>query len=225
MKIIIHILLFSLLILTSKSFPADRQIVLADPEEEWSGSLKSIRELLSESYKEIGYEVIFKRLPLARGLVELANGTVDGDVARVESITKNYDVVLVNPSYFTTHIYAYYQKNQFEKAPSIEDVRNGKIGYLNGAVAVKKFISGTKHSIKVKNHTQLMNLLKFKRVDFIIPATTLPTSEKSLGKIFLLELPVYHVLTKKNQELVRKIEPVLKKNMFKKKYSNLRLTR
>lgn len=199
-------------------------IVLADPEEDWSGSLKPIRELLSESYKEIGYKVIFKRLPLARGLMELANGTVDGDVARVESITENYDVVLVNPSYFTTHVYAYYQKNKFEKAPSIEDVRNGKTGYLNGAVAVKKFIAGTKHSINVKSLTQLMNLLKFKRVDFITPVTPLPISEKSLGKVFLLELPVYHILTKKNQDLARKIEPVLKKNIFKKKYINLRLT-
>ena len=219
MKIIINFLLFYFLVYSLNIFAVEKQVVIS-VDEEWSKNLGIIKNLLSDSYEEIGYKVQFKDLPPARGLKELKHGKVDGDMARTESVALAYDAIVMRPSYFTLHINAYYLKSKFKNPPSINTVKNGKVAYLNGSFIIEKFLINAE-SIIVNNQKQLVNLLKFNRVDYIIPSSPLVVVDSSLGKILLFELSIFHILSRKNETLSKKLEPVFKKNIAKKKYSRL----
>lgn len=220
MKKILHILLLCFLMFSTNVFSAEKQVVIAVIEE-WSDSLNIIKELLTDSYNEIGYKAVFKDLPPARGLSELSHGKIDGDVIRTKILVQNYDVVLVQPPFFTLKSYAYYSIDQFKKAPSVNDIKNGKVGYIHGAYTVEKFLTNAKLLIKANTQTQLLNLLQRKRVDYIVPSASIPIDDKNLKKVLLFEVPVHHILSSKHKELAKKLEPILRKNMSKKKFSNL----
>ena len=59
------------------------------------------------------------------------------------------------------------------------------------------------------------------RVDYIIPSSPLIVEDNRLEKVLLFNLEIFHILSRKNEGLVKKLEPVFKKNLMKKKYSNL----
>lgn len=221
MKKMIYTFLVCLLMFSSSIFAAEEKKIVITVYEEWSSKLGIIKELLSESYNEIGYKVIFKDLPPARSLNELSHGTVDGDIARTEIVARNYNAILVRPPYFTLRSYAYYPKNQFKTPPSLHDIRTGKVGYMHGAFAVEKFLINTKSRITANDQTQLLNLLKRHRVDYIVPNASMEMKHDNLGKVLLFEMSVYHILLNKHKNLAKKLESVLRKNMAKKKFAHL----
>ncbi len=219
MKKNINGLLIYFLMLTTNIFAADKQVVIS-VDEEWSKNLGILKNLLKDSYDEIGYKVVFKDLPAARGLKELKHGKVDGDMARTANVAIAYDAIIINPSYFTIKINAYYLKDKFKKSPTIDNIKKGKVAHINGSLIIDKFLVNAE-SIIVSNQTQLLNLIKFNRVDYIVPSSPLIHEDKSLGKVLLFELPIFHILSKNNKELSEKLEPVFKKNIVKAKYSHL----
>lgn len=220
MKIVIQAFFIYFLVYSSNIFSSEKQVIIS-VHEEWSQSLSIIKELLSDSYNEIGYQVIFRDLPPARGLNELKHGKVDGDLSRIEKVAIAYGATVIRPAYFTLRIYAYYQKEKFKKAPSINDIKNGKVAYINGSFGVEQFLINPKAAMKVNNQLQLVNLLKRNRVDYIIPSSVLAFEGKNFKKVLIIELGIYHILSGKNKELAKKLEPVFKKNMSKKKYADL----
>lgn len=220
MKKIINALLFSFFILSSTSFAAEKKIIIGVPDE-WTKDLSTVKKLLEESYSEIGYKVIFENLPSARILRELVNGKIDGDIARTQNAAREYNLIIVNPPYFSLQGYAYYNKNKFIKRPTIDEIKKGKVAYLNGSIATEQLFSNAKSVTKVNNEKQLLSILINNRVDFVVPVTAFATKGTKFGKILLYELSLHHILSSTNQELAKKLEPVLRKNLSKKKYRHI----
>ncbi|MEA9355160.1 transporter substrate-binding domain-containing protein [Bacteriovorax sp. PP10] len=219
MKKIISIFIFAIFSLSI--FSAENKVIISVPDK-WSSGLGFMKDLLKESYNDIGYEVIFSDLPLARSMTELINGRLDGELARSKDVAQKYNLVIVNPPYFTLKGYAYYLKGKFKKAPTIEEIKRGRISYIRGSFATEKFFIDAKSPILVNNEKQLLSLLNKDRVDFVSPVTSnFATGQNNLGKVLLFEISVHHILSIKNIELAKKLGPALKKNMTKKKYDHL----
>ena len=219
MKIIINSLFIYFLMFATNVFAGEKQVVIS-VDEEWSKSLDILKILLKDSYNEIGYEVVFKDLPAARGLKELKHGKVDGDMARTINIAVAYDAIMIYPSYFSLKINAYYLKSKFKTPPAIDEIKKGKVAHVNGSLSIDKFLINA-DSVIVNNQALLINLLKLNRVDYIVPSSPLVYEDEKMGKILLFELPIFHILSKKNIELSKILEPVFKKNIAKPKYSHL----
>lgn len=112
MKNKFNILVFIFVIFSSTAFAAEKKVIISVPDE-WSHSLESVKELLKESYNDIGYEISFIELPLARSMVELINGRIDGEIVNSKDVAQKHNIVIVNPPYFTIETYAYYLKSKF----------------------------------------------------------------------------------------------------------------
>lgn len=206
---------------SSALFAAEKKVIIGIPDK-WVDGLEIVKELLKESYNDIGYEVIFSELPLARSITELINGRLDGELLRSKAIAQKHNLIIVNPPYFTLNVYAYYLKNKFKKVPTLDEVKKGRISYIRGSYATENFFSNAKSPIMVNNEQQLTSLLNMDRVDFVSPITsTFATGETNFGKVLLFEISIHHILSAKNRELAKKLGPVLKKNMAKKKYAQL----
>ncbi len=216
-----NIFIFIFAIFSSVLFAEENKVIISVPEE-WSTSLISIKELLKESYSDIGYTVSFVELPLSRSIIELINGKIDGELLNSQAIGQKYGLTIVTPPYFTVKTYAYYLREKFKKVPTIDEIKKGRIGYLRGFVAADNFFSNTQSPTIVNNDKQLFSLLNKNRVDFVISITpSFATKEKNFGRVLLFEISNHHILSKKNSELAKKIGPSLKKNLVKKKYDHL----
>lgn len=221
MKRKFNILVFIFVIFSSTIFAAEKKVIISVPDE-WSNSLRSVKELLKESYNDIGYEISFIELPLARSMVELNNGRIDGELVNSKSVAQEYNIIIVSPPYFTLKTYAYYLKSKFKKVPTIDEIKKGRIGYLRGSFVIEKFFSDAQSPTTVNNEKQLLSLLKKDRVDFVTSMnSSFAIRESNFGKVLLFEISMHHILSKKNAELAKKLEPFLKKNMVKKKYNYL----
>jgi ABC-type amino acid transport substrate-binding protein len=221
MKKIVNVLIFIFVMYSSALFAAEKKVIIGVPDE-WSNSLRSLKELLKESYNDVGYEISFIELPLARSMVELNNGKIDGELINSKSVAQEYNLIIVTPPYFTLKTYAYYLKRKFKKNPTIDEIKKGRIGYLRGSFVIEKFFSDAKSPLTVNNEKQLLSLLKKDRVDFVTSMNaSFAIKESNFGKVLLFEISMHHILSKKNAELAKKLEPVLKKNMAKKKYDHL----
>ncbi len=198
---------------------AERVIVIGVPIE-WTKELTIVKELLTETYKEAGYQTIFKDFPLARGINLVANGDIDGEIARADLAAKKYNLILVRPAFLIRHENVYYLKSKFPTRPSPEIIRSSSIAYMRGDVSAETYfeITGNKNIFAVNNEEQMINLLYKNRVDFILRIRPIRSHEVELGSFSLFENGMYHVLAEKNKELAAIIGPILKKNMKKKKY-------
>jgi hypothetical protein len=220
MKKIVSVLIF-IFFMYSSLFAAEKKVIIGVPDK-WVDGLEIVKELLKESYNDIGYEVIFSELPLARSTAELINGRIDGELLRSKAIAQKYNLIIVDPPYFTLNAYAYYLKSKFKKVPTLAEVKKGRVSYIRGSYATEKFFSNAKSLVMVNNEQQLISLLNMDRVDFVSPVTsTFAAGETNLGKVLLFEISIHHILSIKNIELAKKLGPALKKHMAKKKYAHL----
>ncbi|QDK40309.1 hypothetical protein DOM21_02320 [Bacteriovorax stolpii] len=215
------ILIFVFSIFSSTILASEKKVVISVPEE-WSTGLFLIKELLKDSYNDIGYELIFVERPLSRSMIELTHNQIDGELLNSKDAAKKYNLTVVEPPYFLVKGFAYYSKKKFKNDPTINEIKKGRIGYLRGSFFADNFFSGAKSPTIVNNEKQLLLLLDRDRVDFLISMNpSFAKKEMNFGKVLLLEASIHHVISKRNSELAKRLEPALKKNMAKLKYDNL----
>lgn len=212
--------IFFLIIFFSLTAQAEIKKIRLGVSEEWSNELVRVKELILDSYSEIGYQVEFIALPPARSYSNNLHGSLDGEIARgVRFYDENF--LLVEPSFLTLDIYAYYPKKLFPKIPDIESIKNSRVAFVNGNFVLKKYFENSDAVSMVKNEKQLLDMLMNNRVEFIFPLRNLNTDKLQLGKVLLFKMQIYHVLNPRNKEIRPKIEKVLKKNLSLPKYKNL----
>lgn len=199
---------------------ASEKITIGVPSE-WDKELTEVKSLLKESYLEIGYDVEYKILPIARSIKELQDGQIDGEIARGNTIAQKYNLVLVNPPFITLKSFAYYKKSRFKKIPTIEDVKQGRLAFVNGVIYAELLFKDSKNVVKTNTESQLKDMLMLDRIDFAIPVSHFSTSKNGLGKILLDEQTINHVLSQKYKDLAAKISPVLKTNLTMKKNNRI----
>jgi polar amino acid transport system substrate-binding protein len=162
-------------------------------------------------------------LPPARAAFENENGTVDGEIARIESYgIKHPSLLRVEPSYYYLTSVAFAKKSRHIKISNTEDLKNYRIGILLGVQHGADLVADLINVDKVRSSEILFGMLQKGRIDIAI--TTDIDGEINLKKMALegeiepvadlARLDLYIYLNKKNSgltvELSKEIERMKK---------------
>lgn len=188
----------------------------------FSGIEGSINHKLGESvlkiaYKRIDIDIDTVDFPAKRSLVMSNSGEFDGEVQRVDNISRQYPNLIKIPEPIL-----FLESSVFVKDPNIRiENRTDLIPYLIGIpIGIRyldEYTKGT-NRIFIKDLKQLFHLLDMGRIDVVIIATNYGKSFLSRNnqlKIRMLEppvirIPLYHYLHRKHQYLIPSITEAIR---------------
>jgi len=187
--------------------------------------------MIVEAFNKLGIEVIFRYRPDKRSIVEANSGLVDGEFARISSITQDYpNLLLVPESIADLDIVAFAISPKIELSDYQINQHNYHIGYLLGWKNIDQLLVDYQHKSGLGDHLTLFKLLAKDRLDVVLFTKTAGQEILARQKIMtyqaspsLLAYPVYLILHKKHAKLVSKLAAQLK--IIKGNYpSNFRAT-
>ena len=168
--------------------------------------------LLNEAYNRLGINVSFVDVPFGRSLIESNKGTLDGEIARILRVTKQYpNLVAVPYVLFDTEVYLYINQQRcrnctLETVPSLAFVRGSLVveDLLKKLPASRQVIgSGTIDTTRA--------LFLSGKVDAVVfaayrlnAATNFEFAEHSI-----MSLPDYHLLHRNHQALLQPLAAML----------------
>ncbi len=173
-------------------------------------------EVLDKAYRRLGHTFRVQLLPPKRALVEANSGQLDGDIARLIHVTKEYSNLKVVPVPVSA-----IQISAFTRDPKIriddwKDLKNHHSGVVIGFRYIESRLEGHSHT-KTTSALSLYRMLRSGRVDIAIDSSLrgLKTlQENDINGVFLLRPPIetvaeYHLLHKSNEYLIPKLTTVL----------------
>lgn len=219
MKFLKVILLGMSLILFSASVFAQTDKTIVITAASGTGASQAYLQFLQKAYGEIGYKLILKEYPTARGVMLANKGEIDGLLINISRLTeKNQNLVVVKPHLRQIELVVFTVKENFEVAGR-KSLEPYKIGILRGYSLSKKFTEGLQRQIFNDSKT-LFSVLKIGRVDIAIAMgmesrrffSKNPGYEsiKALAPP-LFVLPLYHLINKKHKALIPKLSPIIQR--------------
>jgi len=174
--------------------------------------------VLSEAYKEIGFDVKFLPLPGERALRASNSGETDGEVFRIANVQKRYKNLIPVPTPINVLEGIVFTKNKNIKVNGWNSLKPYRIGIQVGIKFVERGTKGMNRTI-VDSNEQLFRMLNAGRIDIAVVAYTNGVKAiKKLGvdgikanKPAVQVYPLYHYLNTKHSSLVNKLDAVLKK--------------
>lgn len=180
-----------------------------------------IREVIKQSYADIGIKVEFIELPIGRGLINLNKGITDADVVRpVENVNNHPNVRFVPPAITQSEIVLFCTLEVSCNLSVIEnkDVTITTFKTIN--VNIQKLFSKTlKASLhNVTDFVDMINLLKRERIHYIaIPIVkgNVPVElQTGFNNVTLHEYETGHMIHYKHEHLIPKLSAALAKNLM-----------
>lgn len=124
--------------------------------------------ILRKAYRNIGYGVVFHPLPSKRALAEAAAGKFDGEIVRVDGVSKKYPSLIKVPTpYLQMTAFAYSKIYSGTVISSWADLKGFRIGIKRGVLFAEIETKGM-NVYRVDTSTDLFRLLNAGRVDFVI---------------------------------------------------------
>jgi len=198
-------------------------------------------KIMREAYKRVGnIDIQIIEQPAARALVTANSGEVDGELARIESLSNKLFNLIRLPTLIMNFDIVCFTKNKKISIDSVESLIPYRIGVQRGYVQVENVTKNLPKREIVTNNDSLFKMLENGRLDVVITdrvngEITIEKfgfkSIKSAGPI-LETLPLYHYLHKKNKKLIPKLKIVLEKmerngvikNITKKTITDIKIT-
>ena len=183
---------------------------------------QDIQLILAKAYAQLGYQLKFLSLSPEQGILESSSGRTDGETFRTIEGAKNYpDLIRVNVPVGITRLQAYTVRRDIKilAADPVASLAPYTFGILKGHKAIEVLTTGMKNRQIFANQDEAITALGEKKVDLVIlsPAVAKAALAKSKYSkaITVLEPPIYvdnlyHFIHKKHQDLVPKLEVVLK---------------
>ena len=183
------------------------------------------RAALTQSLKNLGYDVDYIYLPSLRSIEDTDKGILDGDMPRVKEVIKSYkNIFQIDIEIDRTKLYAYNLNG--EKILNFKDFENKKIGIILGTPIFDSILMKNvkKYSVeKLKDVDALGNMLKAERVDLLFlpesvgdqllnkyPKANIRKNEKPISEV------IYYLdLNKKYLKLKEPLELEMKKQLKK----------
>ena len=172
--------------------------------------------VLREAYQQLGFEIIIRKYPAQRSLVESNSGNTDGEVNRINGINRHYPNLLqvISPINYLEGVIFSFQKKPFNG--TLAQCRNCLIGIRRGTKFAEKATFGLRRTI-VNTNSQLFKMLDLERINMVLTSRTeglLELKKLNLPLVHILSPPViktdlYHYLHKKHKNLLPKISKVL----------------
>ena len=174
---------------------------------------------LKLAYDRVGIPVEFVQLPYRRSLSIANDGLIDGDVARIFGIEKEFrNLRRVNVALIKFVGVAYINNDE----PSVfkeELIDTMRVGIMRGVLWAKKRLNGREAAAEVSNVKSLFDMLVAGRIDmvFVTPSTANAVLNNSMDKYNhihrlypnLYEAPLYHYVHKDNKDLIPILEQAL----------------
>lgn len=185
--------------------------------------------LMTEAFNRLGITVEYRYRPDRRSIIEANNGMVDGEFARIATISDQYPNVVIVPEPF-----GHYEMVAFSLNPEIDlsSYRIGDndyhIGYMHGWVNVTTLLQDYPIKTSIADHELLFKLLRLGRIDVVlftkvggekILTNAQPKVNYSLSTP-LLTYPTYLVLNKKHAAIAPRLAKefkVLKEEFYSKR--------
>ncbi len=169
-------------------------------------------QVLKEIYRQAGLEVRIVTMPGLRSTAEVLAGMIDGEVNRVAEYGQRHPALIrVDPPFNTWTVSAFYKKSMKIDVKTKQDLTGQKLGVVRGLVAVEYLVEGMANVYKTNSSLSLARMLQTDRLEIAVDGANefkfgLNQSELSaLTQVDLMQFPLYHYLSKKNQHL----QPVL----------------
>lgn len=203
-------------ILCSPGLYAQSSLVLAklqDVSDQYIGEF-----ILKRAYGSIGIDLIVEILPAKRALQFSTSGYVDGEIQRINVIERSSPTLIRIPTAVNyVDLSVFFTKQMPFR--SMEDLEDYKFVYVRGVKVYESFLKYFKISHAVTTDEQMWRMIKERRMDVALAGRIsgmYKLKELGIEGIYPLAPPqktyhLYHYLHEKHQNLVPKIDAVLKK--------------
>ena len=174
-------------------------------------------EILSQAYKQINIQFQVKYYPAERSLVTANKGTSDGEIQRIAGVDKIYsNLVMIPQPIGQLEGCAFVKDIRLPKNAGWNDLRPYRIGILRGAKFSEEATSVMERVLSY-DYESLFHLLNEGRIDVVVVARLTGMLELKKGnykgitiiKPPLVELPLFHYVHKRHQNLVRPLSEIL----------------
>lgn len=180
---------------------------------------KTTEFLMTQAFKRLGITIELRYRPDRRSIVEANNGIVDGEFARITSITDTYPNVVIVPEPL-----AYRDLVVFSLNPDIDlssyhlGQKDYLIGYMFGWKNASDLLRDHQEKTSTSDHEVLFKLLKQGRIDLALYTriggidnlTENMHNAKYSYSQSLLRYPAYLVLHKKHRAIAPKLAQVFR---------------
>lgn len=182
-----------------------------------SPNAQVIKEIMQQAYQRIGYEFVFRPVPLARSLEMSNSGESDAELFRIADVDSEYPNLRKVPTPILNLQGLAYTTTRF--TPEIrhwQELRGYNVGVLRGQKLAEKVAAGMTFTV-AKSYQHLFDILALGRVDVVL-ATRLSAksllADKRIGDVVLLDeivmdVPVYHYVNVEHQNLISKLSAAL----------------
>ncbi|NDV25249.1 ABC transporter substrate-binding protein [Desulfovibrio sp. JC010] len=178
-------------------------------------------EVLKEAYEEMGIEIEPKYYPILRAVKTANSGHVDGEIAKIEGMEKQYPnlIRVPVPIYYTEAVVL--TKNTNIKVSGWKSLAPYRLGILRGVHVLEEGLKKgdcTKFAT-CKNNAHMLKMIEADRIQAgVISKVAAMEALKNSNStdVIILEPPVettplYHYLNKKHAALIPQLTTVLEK--------------
>ena len=170
-----------------------------------------VQAVLEQVYDNIGYDVRYRTVPLARSFIEANKGELDGLRARVAAVADRYPNLIKIPFEILDFSLVLLADRRVCGLCDLSQIQ--QVAITRGVVALEETLSSTladKDVVEVTTAQQTLELLLAGKVQAAItPDTNVPRtffqSNPHILRRTLAVLPDYHYLHKKHAQLVPKL--------------------
>jgi len=176
-------------------------------------------KIMQEAYRRLGnIKINVVEEPAARALVSANSGRVDGELARIKSLSSKLNNLIRISTLIMEFDIVCFVKSRSINIYNIDSLMSYRVGVQRGYVQVEKISKDIQDRELVTNNDSLFKMLEHGRLDIVI--TDRVNGEMTLEKFGFKDiravgpalgtLPLFHYLHKKNIHYVKKLERVLK---------------
>lgn len=187
-----------------------------------------VQELLENAYSNIGYQVTYREVPLARSFVEANSGRLDGLRARIGTVADKYENLVKVPFNLLDFRLVLLADRRVCGVCNLKQLKH--VVVPRGMKAFEDFHSGHEDHLVITEVTDIEQALSMlsegKTQAIILPDISLPadylSSRQHWIKQTLAVMPDYHYLNKKHQAVVPMVLAELEKMQSSGEISALR---
>jgi ABC-type amino acid transport substrate-binding protein len=212
---LIYILLFQIGVAFVLILPvhAQKRLVLVTPPNTVDTVISEV--ITRRAYKRIGIEVKINKLPGERALRTANSGAADGEVQRIDGLTKNYrNLIQVYPAINFIEGVAFSSTKKF-KIQGWQSLRPYRIGYIRGIKFAEKNTRDIE-SVSVSDYSRMFKMLAKGRFAIAVSPRLnglYQMTRLGIDNIFelhpaIMRFELFHYLHKKHKSLIPKISAV-----------------
>lgn len=173
-------------------------------------------EVIIELYSRAGIEVELKDIPIERALISSNSGMTDGELVRALEVLESFPNLVAVPTPITDIDVLVYFNNENFNSLTHEELKEYTIAIVRGITAVENY--SEEFDVKVvKDLETLFRIINNNRLSIgLAPELFSIDQIHSMGffNIYRSEKPLfkvelYHMLNKKHEDLISKLENVL----------------